>query len=348
MGAQHCAARASLLPSWAHAMLEGLKFPTYTARTSQPLISLVVPVFNEEESVGHFAAAIEAVIADSWHEGEICPRFEIVFVDDGSRDATAAVIRAMCRVDHRIKLVALSRNFGKEAALSAGLKAATGDAVIPMDVDLQDPPELIRPMIDLWLGGAQIVNAKRIDRSQDSFAKRTTSRLFYKTINAIADHPIAVDVGDFRLLDRSAVTVLNEMTERCRFNKGLFSWIGFRTETVEYARPARRAGSTKWRVSRLLALALDGITSSTTFPLRVWTVIGAVIAALAFGYALFLVGYTILSGVDTPGYASIMVAVLFLGGLNLFSLGLMGEYIGRISVQVRGRPLYIVAETVGF
>lgn len=331
-------------------MLEGLKFPTDAAdpKRAAPLISLVVPVFNEEESVGHFAAAIAAVFAASWRDGAIAPRYEIVFVNDGSRDDTAAVIRAMCRIDHRIKLVSLSRNFGKEAALSAGLKAATGDAVIPMDVDLQDPPELIRPMIDLWLGGAQIVNAKRIDRRQDSFVKRTTSRLFYKTINAIADHPIAVDVGDFRLLDRSAVAVLNEMTERCRFNKGLFSWIGFRTETVEYARPARLAGTTKWGASRLIALALDGITSSTTFPLRVWTIIGAVIAALAFAYAAFLIGYTLVSGVDTPGYASIMVAVLFLGGLNLFSLGLMGEYVGRIAVQVRGRPLYIVEETVGF
>lgn len=329
-------------------MIEGLKFHSETEVALEPKISLVVPVYNEEESVADFAAAIENVFATSWGENELCPRYEIVFVDDGSRDSTAAVIRTMCHIDRRIKLVSLSRNFGKEAALSAGLKAATGDAVIPMDVDLQDPPELIRPMVDLWSAGTQIVNAQRIDRKQDTFLKRTTSRLFYKTINAIADHPIAVDVGDFRLLDRSAVAVLNEMTERCRFNKGLFSWIGFRTETIEYARPARKAGATKWGLSRLLALALDGITSSTTFPLRVWTIVGAIISALAFGYAAFLVAHTIISGVDTPGYASIMVAVLFLGGLNLFSLGLIGEYIGRIAIQVRGRPLYIVAETVGF
>lgn len=329
-------------------MIEGLKFASSTPAVDRPQISLVVPVYNEEESVADFAAAIEKAAAESWQGGEIAPHFEIVFVDDGSRDATAAVVRAMCRVDRRIKLVSLSRNFGKEAALSAGLKAATGDAIIPMDVDLQDPPELIRPMVDKWLAGAQIVNAKRIDRSQDSFFKRSTSRLFYKTINAIADHPIAADVGDFRLLDRSAVAVLNEMTERCRFNKGLFSWIGFRTETIEYARPARQTGSTKWDISRLVALAIDGITSSTTFPLRVWTMIGAIISILAFGYAAFLVAHTIISGVDTPGYASIMVTVLFLGGLNLFSLGLMGEYIGRIAIQVRGRPLYVVAETIGF
>lgn len=329
-------------------MIEGLKFPIPAVQTDRPLISLVVPVYNEEDTVGHFAAAIETVIAQSWSDGTPSPHFEIVFVDDGSSDGTADVIRTMCRISPRIKLVALSRNFGKEAALSAGLKAATGDAVIPMDVDLQDPPELIRPMVDLWRAGAQIVNAKRIDRSEDTFLKRTTSRLFYKAINAIAEHPIAVDVGDFRLLDRAAVVVLNEMTERSRFNKGLFSWIGFRTETVEYSRPARHAGSTKWRVSRLVALALDGITSSTTLPLRMWTMIGAVIATLALGYAAYIVARTLIFGVDTPGYASLMVAVLFLGGLNLFSLGLMGEYVGRIAIQVRGRPLYIVAEKVGF
>ena len=327
-------------------MIEDFELHSHTSR-AENLISIVVPVYNEEESVGHFAAAIRAAITESWPAGEIAPRFEIVFVDDGSRDATAAILKAMCRVNHTIKLVSLSRNFGKEAALSAGLKAATGDAVIPMDVDLQDPPELIRPMIDKWQAGAKIVNAKRIDRQQDSFLKRMTSRLFYKTINALAEHPIAVDVGDFRLLDRAAVDVLNEMTEGCRFNKGLFSWIGFRTETVEYARPARHAGSTKWRVSRLASLALDGITASTTFPLRVWTMIGASISLAAFAYAAFLIAYTIISGVETPGYASLMVAVLLLGGLNLFSLGLMGEYVGRIAVQVRGRPLYVISETVG-
>jgi len=329
-------------------MVETPAFQSTAHVSNEPLVSLVVPVYNEEKAVGYFVSKIDAVITESWKGNDFPPRFEIIFVDDGSYDATTAVIRTMCRIDRRIKLISLSRNFGKEAAISAGLKAATGDAMIPMDVDLQDPPELIRPMFDLWQAGAQIVNAKRIDRSQDSFFKRATARLFYKTINALAEHPIAVDVGDFRLLDRSAVTVLNEMTERCRFNKGLFSWIGFRTETLEYVRPARRAGSTKWRVSQLVALALDGITSSTTLPLRMWTMIGAMISALAFAYAAFLIAYTVLSGSDTPGYASIMVAVLFLGGLNLFSLGLMGEYVGRIAVQVRGRPLYIVADTVGF
>ena len=329
-------------------MIEGLKFEAAAVYAEAPLVSLVVPLFNEEDSVGHFASAVDAAIDEAWPAPEAKPRFEIVFVDDGSRDGTADIVRMMCRIDPRMKLVVLSRNFGKEAALSAGLKAASGDAVIPMDVDLQDPPQLIRPMIDRWLAGAQIVNARRTDRSRDSLMKRSTSRLFYKAINKLADHPIAEDVGDFRLLDRAAVAVLNEMTERSRFNKGLFSWIGFRTETIEYARPARAAGTTKWKPSKLVALALDGLTSSTTFPLRVWTMVGAAISLLAFCYAAFLMARTLIVGVDTPGYASIMVAVLLLGGLNLFSLGLMGEYIGRIAVQVRGRPLYIVSDTEGF
>lgn len=328
-------------------MIEGLRFEGISAVHQASLISLVIPVFNEHDAVGHFAAAIDAAVAKSWSDGTPAPRFEIIFVDDGSSDGTAEVVRRMCRTDPRIKLVRLSRNFGKEAALSAGLKAASGDAVIPMDVDLQDPPELLRPMIELWQAGSQVVNAKRCDRSADTFLKRSSSQLFYKAINSLAEYPIAEDVGDFRLFDRAAVDAVNQMTEHSRFNKGLFSWIGFRTETLEYSRPARAVGETKWNISKLFALALDGITSSTTLPLRIWTIVGGMTSLLAFCYAAYLVGRTIFLGADTPGYASIMVAVLFLGGLNLLSLGLMGEYVGRIAKQVRGRPLYIVAETEG-
>jgi glycosyltransferase involved in cell wall biosynthesis len=254
----------------------------------------------------------------------------------------------MCRKDARIKLVRLSRNFGKEAALSAGLKAASGDAVVPMDVDLQDPPELLRPMVNRWQEGAQVVNARRVDRSSDTVLKRSTSTIFYKVINSLSDHPIAPNVGDFRLLDRVAVDALNQLEEHSRFNKGLFSWIGFRSETLEYTRPARSVGETKWNASKLFGLAIDGIVSSTTLPLRIWTFVGASIACIAFLYAAYLIVNTLVWGVDTPGYASLMVTVLFLGGLNLFSLGLLGEYIGRIAMQVRGRPLYIVSETEGF
>jgi len=330
------------------AMLEGQKFEGNPIPTLFPLISLAVPVFNEAQGVLAFVEGIDAAIAKGWSSDEIPPRFEIVFIDDGSHDGTSVVIRQLMKHNARIRLVVLSRNFGKEAALSAGLQAAQGDAVVPMDVDLQDPPELLRPMIDKWLAGAKVVNAKRSDRSADSFIKRTTSRLFYRAINMIAEHPIADNVGDFRLMDRDAVAVLNEMNEHTRFNKGLFSWIGFETETVEYVRPEREIGETKWNFGKLLGLAVDGITSSTTLPLRVWTVIGAVISILALCYAVGLAIYTVMQGIEVPGYASIMVAVLLLGGLNLFSLGLMGEYVGRIAVQVRGRPLFIVASKEGF
>lgn len=329
-------------------MIENLKFEAAGLATDSSLVSLVVPVYNECEALAPFVAAIDVAVSLGWSFDEPAPKFEFIFIDDGSNDGTETVIRAMCLADPRVRLVKLSRNFGKEAALSAGLTVASGDAIIPMDVDLQDPPDLLRPMIDRWRAGAQVVNAKRCDRAADTLFKRSSSRLFYRAINAFADYPIANDVGDFRLFDRAAVDALNQMTEHSRFNKGLFSWIGFRTETLEYTRPARTVGETKWNAPKLVSLALDGIVSSTTLPLRIWTVIGAIISLCAFGYAAFLIGRTIVFGIDTPGYASIMATVLFLGGLNLLGLGFMGEYIGRISKQVRGRPLYIVSDTEGF
>lgn len=329
-------------------MIEGMTFRPSAVAGQRLLVSLVVPVLNEHEAVPTFIAAIDKTLAASWPDEAEAPLLEIVFIDDGSSDGTGDVIRAMSLADRRIKLVVLSRNFGKEAALCAGLKAASGNAVVPMDVDLQDPPELLRPMIEHWHAGAQIVNARRRDRRADTLLKQSSSRLFYKVINSLADHPIAEDVGDFRLFDRAAVDALNQMPEQSRFNKGLFSWIGFRTVTIEYARPARSVGRTKWNATKLITLALDGVVSSTTFPLRIWTSIGAIVSLLAFCYAAFLIARTLATGVDTPGYASIMVAVLFLGGLNLLSLGLLGEYVGRIAKEVRGRPLYIVSETEGF
>ncbi len=329
-------------------MIEGLKFKAAEIAELAPLVSIIVPVLNEQKGIAPFIAALDTVIAQDWADDMIKPRFEIIFVDDGSTDHTAQVIRECCYRDNRIKLVMLSRNFGKEAALSAGLKASAGNAVIPMDVDLQDPPELLRPMIDMWHSGVQVVNAKRCDRSSDTLFKRLSSKLFYKAINLFSDRPIAEDVGDFRLFDRVAVDSLNRLTEASRFNKGLFSWIGFRTETLEYVRPARSVGDTKWNMLKLVGLALDGIISSTTFPLRIWTGVGAAISALSFCYASYLVIHTVVYGVETPGYASIMAVVLCLGGLNLLGLGLMGEYVGRIAKQVRNRPLYIISDTEGF
>lgn len=309
-------------------------------------LSVVVPVFNEEESVLDFVTTVDAVLAAAPITRDMIA-LEYLFVNDGSSDGTEFVVRQLAKRDTRIRLINLSRNFGKEAALCAGLQHAPGDAVIPMDVDMQDPPELLPEMIARWRAGAKVVNAMRVDRSTDTRFKRWTSALFYKVINRLADYDVPSNVGDFRLLDRDAVAVLNELTEHSRFNKGLFSWIGFDVATVEYARPARAAGETKWRVGKLIGLALDGIISSTTLPLRVWTALGALIASGAFAYALFLMVRTSLYGADVPGYASLMVVTLGLGGLNLVSLGLMGEYLGRVAVQVRGRPLYVIASMIG-
>ncbi len=329
-------------------MLENQTFDKDIGDLEHTLLSLVVPVFNEAGGIREFIFAVDKAMSTSWPEPQIAPRLEIIFVDDGSSDGTSTVIRTLRKGDARIKLLTLSRNFGKEAALSAGLDAASGDAAIPMDVDLQDPPEVIRPMVEKWLAGAKVVNARRCDRSADTMFKRSTSRLFYRTINMVADHKIADDVGDFRLLDRDAIEVLKQMTEHTRFNKGLFSWIGFTTETVEYVRPEREVGTSKWRTLKLLNLALDGIISSTTLPLRIWTIIGALISLGAVAYAAFLLVYTLTQGSDVPGYASIMITVLMLGGLNLLSLGLIGEYLGRVAIQVRGRPLYVVESREGF
>lgn len=311
-------------------------------------LSLIIPVFNEAAMIPLFVERLSEMrrsILDLLGEGAT---IELLFVNDGSRDNSAQIISRQAKENPEVKLVNLSRNFGKEAALSAGLHYSKGDAVIPLDVDLQDPPEVILQLIEEWKGGAHVVNAKRVDRGQDGFFKRSSARVFYWLMEKLADYPIHENVGDFRLLDRRAVEVLNQMSETTRFNKGLFSWIGFNVATVEYSRPERAAGETKWSLRQLWSLAVDGITSSTTLPLKVWTYIGASVALLAMGYAAFLVIYTVTTGIDTPGYASLMVAVLMLGGLNLLSLGMIGEYLGRVAIEVRGRPLYIVESTEGF
>jgi len=311
-------------------------------------ISLIIPVLNEEETIALFLEASGAALDEALDLLPAGSDVEWVFINDGSTDATEAVIAGRAAKDERIKLVNLSRNFGKEAAMAAGLDHATGDAVIPIDVDLQDPPEIIVAMVREWLAGAQVVNAKRVDRSTDSWGKRVSAGMFYKLYNKVADQPIPENVGDFRLLGREAVAVIRRLPEQSRFNKGLFNWVGFKVATVEYERAARVAGEGKWKAWKLWNFALDGITASTTAPLRIWTYVGAVIAGLAFVYALFLIVYTLIFGANVPGFASIMVAVLLLGGLQLLSLGIMGEYVGRIATEVRGRPLYVVASKIGF
>ena len=302
------------------------------------LVSLVVPVFNEQQAIGIFLDRIETVIAP------LAPayRFEIVFVNDGSRDATEFAIRSRMLTDSRLSLVNLSRNFGKEAALSAGLDHSRGDACIPIDVDLQDPPELIPEMLEHWDRGAMVVNARRTCRASDTWIKRTTSSGFYRFFNAIAEHQIPQDVGDYRLLDRQVVEVVCDIGERVRFNKALFSWVGFETAEVTFERPKRESGSSGWSYWRLWNFALDGIFSSTTAPLRIWTYAGGLLAMMSFIYATFILLRTLFVGIDVPGYASTLILILLFGGLNLFAIGILGEYIGRIYSEVRERPLYVL------
>jgi len=312
--------------------------PAYPAPLPRKLVSLLVPVFNEQEAVAAFLTEIDRVFAPL----NATYDYEVVFVNDGSRDATEFVIRSRMTDNPHIHLINLSRNFGKEAALSAAIDHASGDVCIPIDVDLQDPPEVIPQMLDLWAKGAQIVNARRANRTQDTWIKRKTAQGFYRVFNALADHSIPQDVGDFRLLDRQVVDVLRDMNERVRFNKALFSWVGFETEEVTFDRPERQAGTSAWTYWKLWNFALDGIFSSSTIPLRIWTYAGGTLALMAFLYAAVLFFRTLVVGIDVPGYASTMITILMFGGLNLFAIGIVGEYIARIYSEVRERPLYVL------
>lgn len=310
------------------------------------LLSIVVPMFNEEDNIGPLLARLEAAA-----EGLVAPLdegYEIVCVDDGSSDGTLDELLAERQRNPAIKVVSLSRNFGKDVALSAGLDHATGSAVVPIDADLQDPPELLPELFAKWLEGHDVVYATRTSRASDSLVKRLTAGWFYRVHNKLADVDIPSNTGDFRLMDRRVIEALRRLPERNRFMKGLFSWVGFRQTGVAYERGSRAHGATKWRYWRLWNFALDGITASTTLPLRIWSYAGLGISLLAFAYAAILVGRTLLHGVDVPGYASLMVVMLLFGGINLLTLGIMGEYLGRIYTEVKARPLYLVRDLYGF
>ena len=312
-------------------------------RDGEPIeLSLIVPMYNEVAALDSFFARLIPILE------AVSPRYEVIGVDDGSTDGTLARLCALHLANRRIKLVALSRNFGKEAALSAGLDFARGAAVIPIDADLQDPPELIADLVAAWRKGYQVVLARRIERAGDSLAKRLSARLFYRLINRLSEVPIPEDVGDFRLLDRRVVEALRRMPERMRFMKGLFAWAGFRQTTVDYHRPARAAGRSKWSYWRLWNLALGGITSFSTAPLRVWSYVGLTTAASGLLYLGYVLARTLVEGVDVPGYASLICILLLSTGLNMVGLGILGEYLGRVFMEVKQRPLYLVAQTVGF
>ncbi|EOV9067920.1 glycosyltransferase family 2 protein [Morganella morganii] len=301
-------------------------------------ISLVVPVFNEEEAIPIFYKTVRDNEELKKHE------VEIIFINDGSKDSTESIINALAIADSLVKPLSFTRNFGKEPALFAGLDHATGDAVIPIDVDLQDPIDVIPVLIEKWQEGADVVLAKRTDRSTDGWLKRKTAEWFYKLHNKISTPKIEENVGDFRLMSRETVENIKLLPERNLFMKGVLSWVGGKVDIVEYTRAERSAGESKFNGWKLWNLALEGITSFSTFPLRMWTYIGLFVAALSFVYGGWMIIDKLIWGNPVPGYPSLLVSILFLGGIQLIGIGVLGEYIGRIYTESKKRPKYLLKD----
>lgn len=305
-------------------------------------LSLVAPVFNEQSVSKSFMTAIDQVFDE-----EVFISLEIIFINDGSTDATLDELLMLQQNDSRIVVIDLSRNFGKEAAISAGLQIASGDVVVPIDIDLQDPPSIILEMIKKWRDGYEVVLAKRINRDSDSWFKRAAANFFYKAHNQLSNLQIPDNVGDFRLMDRKVIEALKQLPETSRFMKGLFAWVGYKTTTVEYVRPKRVAGNTKFTAWKLWNFALEGLTSFSTVPLRVWTYLGILTSLTSLVFAIYILGKVVISGVDVPGYASLMVAVTLLGGLQLIGIGVLGEYLGRTYIESKRRPVFLVRQVYG-
>lgn len=309
---------------------------------SPPVLSLVVPMFNEAGNLDGLFDRLAQVL------GGLDVSYEIVCVDDGSRDDTVARVVDHHGRDPRIKLVELSRNFGKELALTAGLKHARGRCVVMIDADLQHPPEMIGEMLGKWREGYEMVIAVRRGRDDESAFKRSAAKVFYELFGRVSEVQLPRGAGDFRLLDRKVVDVLNAMPEHTRFMKGLYAWVGFRQVTIPYDVAPRAAGQTKFNAFRLWRLAIDGITSFTSVPLKVWTFVGMLVAAFALLYGLLFIVKTLILGIDVPGYPSLIVAITFFSGVQLISLGVIGEYLGRVFSEVKQRPLFVVRQAVGF
>lgn len=302
------------------------------------LISIIVPIYNEEEALPLFFEEIFKHLQ--------AYNFELLFINDGSKDGSKKFIKEkILQSEQKIKLLSFSRNFGKEAALFAGLEAAKGDCVIPIDVDLQDPIELIPEMLKLYKDGADVVLAKRSDRKSDNFLKRFTASLFYKLHNKISSPKIEENVGDFRLLSRRVVEAIKLLPEKKLFMKGIFSWVGFERKIIEYKRQERSAGKSKFSAWKLWNFALEGITSFSTFPLRIWTYLGFFIAAFSFLLASKIIIEKLFFGNAIHGYPSLIVSILFIGGIQLIGIGILGEYLGRVYEEVKNRPRYILEES---
>ncbi len=312
------------------------------ASSDNPELSIVIPFYNEALNIDHLFERLLSVL------DQLQVQYEVICINDGSQDDTLK-----CLVEHyqrrpEIKVINLSRNFGKEVALTAGLDFSQGAAVVPIDADLQDPPELIGDLMAKWREGYDVVFATRRSRQGESWLKRWTADVFYRIIGRMSQVPIPRNTGDFRLLDRRVIDALKQMPERTRFMKGLFAWVGFKQAAVFYDRPQRYKGTTTWNYWRLWNFAVDGITSFSFLPLKVWSYLGLSLSIPSFCYALFLIVRTLIFGIDVPGYASLMVVVLFLGGIQLITLGIIGEYLGRVYEEVKRRPLYLVREAYGF
>lgn len=308
---------------------------------AEPAISVLIPVFNEAETLPDLLRRLGQVLDgldESW---------EVLFVDDGSHDSTWLQLRDRHEQDPRFRAISLSRNFGKEIAIAAGLRYAKGDAVILMDADLQHPPEVVTTFVERWREGYKIVYGQRVDRRTDGPLRRFLAKIFYRIYNSLVDTDIPEGAGDFRLLDRQVVDALNAIGERTRFNKGLYSWVGFKSIGVPYAVVERQHGNSKWSFINLATFAVDGLTSFTTIPLRVWSLLGVIISLFALVYAAGFLFRTLVFGIDLPGFPSLIVSVMFFSGVQLISLGVLGQYIGRIYEEVKARPLFIVAEELG-
>lgn len=310
----------------------------HTRKLESSLLTVVVPCFDEEEGIAQFHARLSAVM------NAIPAAWEVIYVNDGSSDGTWHQLEELGTGSDRVGIVDLSRNFGKEIAMTAGLDRARGDAVIIIDADLQDPPELIPQLVTHWLEGYDTVYAKRSSRGGETRLKILTARLFYKSIGRLSRVPIPEDAGDFRLLSRRAVDSLLQLREQHRFMKGLFCWVGYGQKAVPYHRDPRYAGKTKWNYWSLWNFAVEGITSFSTIPLRVTTYLGMGVAVVAFLYALWIFYKTLAFGESVRGYPSLMIVILFLGGVQLMSVGILGEYLGRVFNEAKGRPLYFVSE----
>jgi glycosyltransferase involved in cell wall biosynthesis len=312
-----------------------------SAKRDRQLLSVLVPLLNEERGIGALLGHLRPVLDGLGLD------WEIVFVDDGSTDHTLDQLKTLHAQDHRIKAISLSRNFGKEIAIAAGLRYVRGDAVVLMDGDLQHPPQMLTQFVQHWRAGNDIVYAQRVDRKADAFLHRWAARSFYAAFHKLSGTRLPEGAGDFRLLDRKAIDAMNRMRERARFNKGLYAWIGFRSIGVPFEVLPRREGASRWRPRQLLQFGIDGIASFTTIPLRVWSYLGLLISLLAFCYAVVILVETLIYGTDAPGFPSLIISVMFFAGVQLISLGVIGEYLGRMYEEVKGRPLFLVAEKLG-